>query len=31
VAWGKADDEFKRIVWSQLAHRRETIHFDEEE
>ncbi|MRW90105.1 DUF1289 domain-containing protein [Duganella sp. FT80W] len=31
VAWGKADDDFKRIVWSQLAHRRETIHFDEEE
>ncbi len=31
VAWGKADDEFKRVVWQQLPHRRATIRFDEEE
>jgi len=31
IAWGKADDNFKRAVWAELPHRRETVHFDEEE
>jgi len=31
VAWGKADDDFKRAVWAELAQRRLTVHFDEEE
>jgi predicted Fe-S protein YdhL (DUF1289 family) len=31
VAWGKADDDYKRAVWAELPRRRETIHFDEEE
>lgn len=31
VAWGKADDDYKRAVWAELPQRRETIHFDDEE
>jgi len=31
IAWGKADDNFKRAVWAELPRRRETAHFDEEE
>ena len=31
VAWGKADDDFKRAVWAELPLRRQTIRFDEEE
>ncbi len=31
IAWGKADDDFKRTVWAELPLRRETIRFDEEE
>ncbi|MYM69410.1 DUF1289 domain-containing protein [Pseudoduganella sp. FT55W] len=31
VAWGKADDDFKRAVWAELPERRATVHFDEEE
>lgn len=31
IAWSKADDDFKRAVWSELPLRRETIRFDEEE
>jgi len=31
IAWGKADDAFKRAVWAELPLRRETIRFDEEE
>jgi len=31
VAWGKADDDFKRAVWAELPQRRLTVHFDEEE
>jgi predicted Fe-S protein YdhL (DUF1289 family) len=31
VAWGKSDDDFKRAVWAELAQRRLTVHFDEEE
>lgn len=31
VAWGKADDDFKRAVWAELQQRRLTVHFDEEE
>jgi predicted Fe-S protein YdhL (DUF1289 family) len=30
VAWSKADDDFKRTVWAQLAQRRATIHVDED-
>lgn len=31
IAWGKADDDFKRAVWAELPLRRQTIRFDEEE
>lgn len=31
VAWGKADDDYKRAVWAELPRRRATIHFDDEE
>ena len=31
IAWGKADDNFKRAVWAELPQRRLTIRFDEEE
>ena len=28
VAWGKADDDYKRAVWAQLRLREQTIAFD---
>ncbi|MBB3223918.1 DUF1289 domain-containing protein [Pseudoduganella umbonata] len=28
VAWGKADDDYKRAVWAQLRLREQTIDFD---
>lgn len=28
IAWGKADDDFKRAVWAQLPDRDAMIHFD---
>jgi predicted Fe-S protein YdhL (DUF1289 family) len=31
IAWGKADDDFKRAVWAELPLRRQTIRFDDEE
>ncbi|MFS2005764.1 DUF1289 domain-containing protein [Duganella sp. CT11-25] len=31
IAWGKADDDYKRAVWAELSLRRQTVHFDEEE
>jgi predicted Fe-S protein YdhL (DUF1289 family) len=31
IAWGKADDDYKRAVWAELPLRRQTVHFDEEE
>lgn len=31
VAWGKADDDYKRAVWAELPRRRATLHFDEDQ
>lgn len=31
VAWGQADDAYKRAVWAALPQRRATLHFDDEE
>ena len=30
VAWGSADDDYKRAVWAQLARREQTIVFDDD-
>jgi predicted Fe-S protein YdhL (DUF1289 family) len=30
VAWGKADDAYKRGVWAEIRRRREFVTFDEE-
>jgi predicted Fe-S protein YdhL (DUF1289 family) len=29
VAWGKADDDYKRAVWAQLREREQLIDFDQ--
>ncbi|MYM73443.1 DUF1289 domain-containing protein [Duganella sp. FT134W] len=31
IAWGKADDDYKRAVWAELPLRRQTLRFDDEE
>lgn len=31
VAWSKADDDYKRAVWAELAERRASVRFDAEE
>ncbi|QJD90656.1 DUF1289 domain-containing protein [Duganella dendranthematis] len=31
IAWGKADDDYKRAVWAELPVRRQTLRFDDEE
>ncbi|MYN38065.1 DUF1289 domain-containing protein [Duganella sp. FT109W] len=31
IAWGKADDDYKRAVWTELPLRRQTLRFDDEE
>lgn len=28
VAWSKADDDYKRAVWAEIARRRHTVAFD---
>ncbi|MET0323234.1 MAG: DUF1289 domain-containing protein [Duganella sp.] len=30
MAWSKADDDYKRAVWSQIVRRRDTVSFDED-
>ncbi|MYM33053.1 DUF1289 domain-containing protein [Duganella sp. FT94W] len=31
IAWGQADDEYKRAVWAELPRRRATRRCDDEE
>jgi predicted Fe-S protein YdhL (DUF1289 family) len=31
IAWGKADDDYKRAVWAELPLRRQALRFDDEE
>ena len=30
MAWSKADEAYKRQVWTEIARRRETLSFDED-
>lgn len=30
MAWSKANDDYKRTVWQEIARRRDTVAFDED-
>lgn len=30
MAWSRADDDYKRTVWQEIARRRDTVAFDED-